>query len=233
MVLLVLSSLWMAATILLLFYSLFFPNADIKHVVRALEGRETLSKDVEPLVEQVTSSLGQLKRAIPIGAYWGGSAEYKGGESHTTKTIEVYYCAWFEKRSKPTIFVVQRSERDGSWLRFHTYEGAFFGALRMYLLPATFVAFSVYWLCKRDSFFLSPATLSPATGTSGTTVTLRGSGFQSGATVSFGTVQVSSTLVDSNTLQAVVPTLPPGPVRVIIKNPDGHQYSVDDAYILQ
>jgi DNA-binding beta-propeller fold protein YncE len=80
---------------------------------------------------------------------------------------------------------------------------------------------------------LSLATLSPATGPSGTTVTLRGSGFQSGATVSFGTVQVSSTLVDSNTLQAVVPTLLAGPVRVSIKNPDGHQYSLDDAYILQ
>ena len=80
---------------------------------------------------------------------------------------------------------------------------------------------------------LSLATLSPATGASGTTVTLRGSGFQSGATVSFGTVQVSSTLVDSNTLQVVVPTRPPGPVRVSIKNPDGHQYSLDDAYTVK
>jgi YVTN family beta-propeller protein len=80
---------------------------------------------------------------------------------------------------------------------------------------------------------LSLATLSPATGPSGTTVTLRGSGFQSGATVSFGTVQVSSTIVDSNTLQAVVPTLPPGPFRLAIKNPDGHQYSLDDAYTVK
>jgi len=80
---------------------------------------------------------------------------------------------------------------------------------------------------------LSLATINPATGASGATVTLRGSGFQSGATVSFGTVQVSSTFVDSNTLHAVVPAFPPGPVRVAIKNPDGHQYSVDDAYTLK
>ena len=46
---------------------------------------------------------------------------------------------------------------------------------------------------------LSLATLSPATGASGTTVTLRGYGFQSGATVFFGTVHVSATFVDSNT----------------------------------
>jgi len=79
---------------------------------------------------------------------------------------------------------------------------------------------------------LSLSTVTPSAGAPGITVTLRGSGFQTGATVSFGTVQVSSTLVDSNTLQAVVPTLPPGPVRVAIQNPDGHQYSLDDAYTL-
>ena len=77
---------------------------------------------------------------------------------------------------------------------------------------------------------LSLATLSPATGASGTTVTLRGCGFQSGATVFFGTVQVSATFVDSNTLKATVPTLKPGPIRVAVKNPDGHQYALDDAY---
>jgi len=27
-------------------------------------------------------------------------------------------------------------------------------------------------------------------------------------------------------------SLPPGPVGVAIKNPDGHQYSLDDAYTL-
>ena len=77
---------------------------------------------------------------------------------------------------------------------------------------------------------VSLATLSPATGASGTTVTLRGCGFQSGATVFFGTVQVSATFVDSNTLKATVPTLQPGPIRVAVKNPDGYQYALDDAY---
>ena len=80
---------------------------------------------------------------------------------------------------------------------------------------------------------LSMATVNPAAGPQGTNVVLRGSGFQNGATVTFGSLQTSATFVDSNTLQAIVPPLPPGPVRVTINNPDGHRYSFDDSYIVQ
>lgn len=77
---------------------------------------------------------------------------------------------------------------------------------------------------------LSLATVSPAVAPQGTTVVLRGSGYQNGATVTFDGVQASVTFLDSNTLQAIVPALPAGPTRVSVKNPDGHQYSLDDAY---
>jgi DNA-binding beta-propeller fold protein YncE len=80
---------------------------------------------------------------------------------------------------------------------------------------------------------LSLATVNPSTGPAGTTVRLRGSGFQNGATVTLGMTQVSATFVDSNTLQATVPTLTPGAVRVAITNPDGSQYSLDDAYTVK
>src|SRR5437899_833292 len=90
---LVLSSLWVAATIFPLFYSLLFPNVDIQHIIRALEGSETLSGDVAPLIQQVTGSVGQLKRAVQIAAYWSASVEYKAGQSHTTKTTELSYLA--------------------------------------------------------------------------------------------------------------------------------------------
>jgi DNA-binding beta-propeller fold protein YncE len=77
---------------------------------------------------------------------------------------------------------------------------------------------------------LSLATISPRAGPPGTAVILRGSGFENGATVTFGTTQVPATFVDLNTLEATIPSLSPGPVRVTIKNPDGSQYSFDAAY---
>ena len=149
---LVLSALWMGWTVFPFFYSLLFPNADSQHIVRALEGKETLSGDVARLVQQITGSVGRLNRAIQIAAYFGGSAEYKNGESHTTKTTEVSYLAWFEKQSKPTILVITRTEVDGSWVRYRTYESTLFDALRVYLLPAAALAFSGYWFRRKRVF---------------------------------------------------------------------------------
>ena len=81
---------------------------------------------------------------------------------------------------------------------------------------------------------LSLATVSPATATGGTQVTLRGSGFQNGATVSFGTLPIPATFVDSDTLQVTVPSaLTPGPLRITVTNPSGQSYSYDAAFIAE
>jgi hypothetical protein len=78
---------------------------------------------------------------------------------------------------------------------------------------------------------LSLSSVSPAAASGGTQVTLRGSGFQNGATVTFGTSQVSATFVDADTLQAVVPSsLPAGPFRITVTNPNGQSYSFDAAF---
>jgi YVTN family beta-propeller protein len=68
----------------------------------------------------------------------------------------------------------------------------------------------------------------PAGGGTGTTI--RGSGFENGATVAFGAVQAAVTFVDASTLTLTAPALPPGPYRITITNPDGTVYSLDAAY---
>src|SRR5437764_12876827 len=101
---LVVSSIWMLAVTVPLSYSVLFPNPDIRHILLALEGKETLRADLVSLL-QVTNSTGHLRRTIPVAAFFGISAEYQRGQSHMTKTNEVSNLAWFEKRSKPTILV--------------------------------------------------------------------------------------------------------------------------------
>lgn len=149
-VLLVISSLWMAAFALPLFYSLCFPNADILHVVRAFEGKEALRSDLAPLAH-VTNSVGRLKRAIPVAAYFGAATEYKHGESHSTKTTQLSYLAWFEKLPKPTILIVSRTQVDGSKARFETDEGSIFGMVRIYMLPVVPFALSLWWFVRTRS----------------------------------------------------------------------------------
>jgi WD40 repeat protein len=77
---------------------------------------------------------------------------------------------------------------------------------------------------------LSISSVNPTSGASGATVTIRGSGFQSGATVLFGTTSATTTYVDGMTLKATVPNLSSGPVRVTVTNPGGQQYFFDAAF---
>jgi DNA-binding beta-propeller fold protein YncE len=80
---------------------------------------------------------------------------------------------------------------------------------------------------------LSLASANPAAGSPGTQVTLRGSGFQNGALVSFGTSQAATAYVDAETLTATVPAMSAGPVRITVKNPGGQTYDFDDAFTVQ
>jgi hypothetical protein len=121
----------------------WFPNRDIQHIVRALEGRETLREESTPLVRGTIDTFGHLRRAIQVGAYFYASAEQTLKESHTTKRVEVSYLAWLEKRSKPTILAVRRTEIDGSLVRFETDEASPFAIIRAYLLPVLALVFAV------------------------------------------------------------------------------------------
>jgi len=82
---------------------------------------------------------------------------------------------------------------------------------------------------------LSIGYLNPSTGltSGGTAVTIRGSGFESGATVSFGGAAATTTFVDNSTLNVVTPTGSTGGARVFIQNPDGTSYSLDAGFVYQ
>jgi hypothetical protein len=79
---------------------------------------------------------------------------------------------------------------------------------------------------------LGIGTLAPSMGSAagGATLTIRGSGFVSGATVAIGGKSASVTFKDMNTLTVVTPTVTAGSQRVTITNPDGETVSLDAAY---
>lgn len=79
---------------------------------------------------------------------------------------------------------------------------------------------------------LSIGTISPASAPApgGAILTIRGSGFQSAATVTIGGKSAATTLVDMNTLTVTTPPLTAGPQQIIITNPNGDSYSLDAAF---
>jgi len=73
---------------------------------------------------------------------------------------------------------------------------------------------------------ISPTT---AAASGGTTLAIRGSGFQTGATVSFNGKSATVSFKDVNTLSVVTPSLVSGPQQMMITNHDGQTYSLDAA----
>jgi hypothetical protein len=82
---------------------------------------------------------------------------------------------------------------------------------------------------------LGIGTLAPASGTSagGVTVTIRGSGFESGMKAILGGKQASVTFKDMDTLTLVTPALAAGAQQLVLTNPDGETVSLDAAFETQ
>jgi len=69
----------------------------------------------------------------------------------------------------------------------------------------------------------NPTSVAPASGASagGANVTITGSGFQTGATVTFGDVAATNTVVvNENTITATTPAHAPGAADIVVTNPD-------------
>jgi hypothetical protein len=82
---------------------------------------------------------------------------------------------------------------------------------------------------------LGIGTLVPATGAAagGTSVTVRGSGFESGMTATLGGKPATVTPIDLNTLTLSTPAIHTGPQQLVLTNPDGESVSLDAAFLAQ
>ncbi|HWY09531.1 MAG TPA: IPT/TIG domain-containing protein [Candidatus Acidoferrales bacterium] len=78
-------------------------------------------------------------------------------------------------------------------------------------------------------------TLAPASGPSagGTSLTIRGSGFQSGTKATLGGKALTVTFKDKNTLTIITPALSSGAQQLVLTNPDGESVSLDAAFVTQ
>jgi hypothetical protein len=108
-------------------------------------------------------------------------------------------------------------------------------------LSPIFVACTKAKLVNRGTAALDEAKLSPPTLVSvvppegpfsgGTAITITGTGFQAGATVTIGNILCSLiTIVSDTTITCVTPPHAIGAVTVTINNPDGQQVTLTNAY---
>src|SRR5271169_4973427 len=103
-ILVALSTLFMAATFLPFLYSILLPNEDIERFVAALKDRGEAPLDADNVVEQTKATVGSLTRSIQIGAYFEMGLEFHLSGSHApehTHASRATYIAWFQKLPKP------------------------------------------------------------------------------------------------------------------------------------
>jgi hypothetical protein len=141
---------WVAATFLPVLYSIVFPPADIRQIVRALELRSEASPNTANAVEEIIDQVGPLQRAIPVGYYRGISATLHYNDSHIGKTTQVSYVAWFQKTPRPTLLLITKSERDGVLSGYQLEEGAAMSLVVTYALPLVMLTFSFLLLKSRN-----------------------------------------------------------------------------------
>lgn len=88
-------------------------------------------------------------------------------------------------------------------------------------------------IIKLDAVPLSIGSLTPSTGAPGTMVKIRGSGFQSGTTVSLNGTTAASNFVDDDTLEITVPAIGSGTAKITCSTPDGTSYNLDAGFTVQ
>jgi hypothetical protein len=142
--LLVLSSLWLLLGFVPLLYSIVFPPRDLQEIVRALEARGTAPPQAAAIVQQTIDSVGTLRRTVRVGYHVQASATMNVKASHTSRTTQVAYVAWFQNLSKPLLLLIERSEGDGVFQSYSIEQGAPMSLVSAYAYPLIAFGLSLY-----------------------------------------------------------------------------------------
>ena len=80
---------------------------------------------------------------------------------------------------------------------------------------------------------LSIGHLSVTSATSGTQVTVRGSGFDAGTTATVGGLLASVSFTDDSTLTLTIPSAATGPADIVLTRSDGESYTLENGIVVQ
>lgn len=88
-------------------------------------------------------------------------------------------------------------------------------------------------LIELDSVPLAIGSITPSTGSVGTVIKIRGSGYNASTSVTVNATTATTTYIDEDTLQFTVPSVATGAARIVISNSTGSSYSLDAAFTVQ
>jgi hypothetical protein len=140
----VLSSLWLLIGVVTILYSIVSPPRDLQEIGRALQDHGTAPPQATAIVQQTIDSAGILRRAVRVGYHVETSATLNVKGSHSSRTTQVAYVAWFQNISKPILLLIERSETDGVFQSYRIAEGAPLSLVSAYAYPLIAFGLSLY-----------------------------------------------------------------------------------------
>jgi len=152
-ILVALSTLFMAATFLPFLYSILFPNEDIERFVTALKDRGEAAPDADSVVEQTKATVGSLTRAIQIGAYFEMGLGFHLSGTHATEHThrsQAIYVARFQKLPKPMLLSVTLYVNNEGEKAYGLSEVAPLTVVRGYGVPIALFAASLFLARRRN-----------------------------------------------------------------------------------
>jgi hypothetical protein len=159
--LLVLSSLWVAGVFGPLMYSVFSPAADVWAIIHAMQGRRDPPPEATAVVQTALEGGGLLGRVIHVAHYAAVGATLQNGVSHRMGMTEDSYLAWFQKIPRPILLILRRYDVDGNLQGYKIGSAEATRLAPLYGPPLLALAVSLYLVRKRKSPLLSdPASIS-------------------------------------------------------------------------
>lgn len=153
-VLVALSTLFMAATFLPFLYSILSPNEDIERFVAALKDSGDAPPEADRVIEQTKGAVGLLTRAIQIGYYSEKSTVFHLSGSRAPEHIhmsQATYIAWFQSHPKPMLVSVIFRANDEGQKAYGIHEVAAITLVRGYGVPVVLFGASLFLVRKRKS----------------------------------------------------------------------------------
>ena len=152
-ILVALSTLFMAATFLPFLYSILFPNENVERFVAALKDRGETPPDADNVVDRTKAAVGSLTRAIQIGSSFETRTAFdlRGSRApEHTHTSQGIYIAWFQRRPKPMLVSIARYENDEGQKAYGISEVAPLTVVRGYGVPVALFGASLFLVCRRN-----------------------------------------------------------------------------------
>ena len=153
-ILVALSTLFMAATFLPFLYSILSPNEDIERFVAALKGSGEAPPDADNVVDRTKAAVGPLTRAIQIGSSFETHTAIDLRRSRApqyTHMSQAIYIAWFQRRPEPMLVSIALYENDQGQKAYGISEVAPLTVVRGYGVPVALFGASLFLMRKRKS----------------------------------------------------------------------------------